>query len=380
LLATAFGASPAGGAEVDITANDQVDRFREALSTPGTTVRVANHVRLDLSGLQDIEIQDGVQLLGGRTPRQTGPLLFTRTRPEVLFLVRGDDVRISGLRILGPDQGVPNGPGNKRAIAANSTIELQIDHNDISGFQGVGVELRDARGRIAPVGLPRVRVHDNAIHHNQHVGKLGYGVAVKDGSFAWIERNVFDYNRHAIEGDGDPATGYLAYDNLVLPGGGKHKWYPIYGWAYTHQFDMHGSRHCGAGSLFSDALYNCGSAGHHIDIRHNAFWYTAGTAVKIRGTPQGQRPCGATVYYNTFSHGRIGSAVKWTQRGTCQAGNKVGFKFRIRPCDVNGDGVVDNFLATGRHWWYQHARQLHWTFIRRTLNVPTGCPAPQPGI
>ncbi|HVE67515.1 MAG TPA: hypothetical protein VNB64_02930 [Solirubrobacteraceae bacterium] len=124
------------------------------------------------------------------------------------------------------------------------------------------MELRDvAEDRIAPTGPPRVRVHDNYIHHNRRYGRDGYGIAVKDGSFAWIERNVFDFNRHAIEGDGDPETGYVAYDNLVLRGGGEHRRFPIYGWDHTHQFDMHGTRTCGIGHL------NCGVGGHHIDIR-----------------------------------------------------------------------------------------------------------------
>ena len=33
-------------------------------------------------------------------------------------------------------------------------------------------------------------------------GGNGYGVAVKHGASALIERNVFDFNRHAITADG----------------------------------------------------------------------------------------------------------------------------------------------------------------------------------
>ena len=373
----AWGAAPASGAEVFIHSNNQARELRDALSTPGTTVRVGDQVRLDLSLFENIVIAEGVQLLGSRSSVRAGPLLFTRSRPEILFAVRGDDVRISGLRIRGPDFGVPNASGNKRAIASGSNVELEIDHNEISGFQGVGVELRDNDGRIAPFGLPRVRVHDNLIHHIRHVGKLGYGIAVKDGSFAWIERNVFDYNRHAIEGDGDPKTGYLAYDNLVLPNGGEHRHFPVYGWDYTHQFDMHGSRHCGIGSLFSDSLYNCGIGGHHIDIRYNSFFYARAAAVKIRGTPV-ERPCGATIYYNSFWHRSIGSAVQWTQQNVCRAANTTSVRPRVRACLIDGDGELDNFLPTGRTWWYQHSRRMHWTFIRRTRDVPANCPPPPP--
>jgi CARDB len=376
-VAGAWGAAPAGADTVYITANNQQRELRNALNTPGTIVRVGNHVRLDLSLHPSMEIQQGVQLLGGRTSEQPGPLLFTRYRPDFLFLVRGDGVRISGLRIRGPDFGVANGSGFRRGILAKDAVELEIDHNEISGFQGMGVEIKDPNGRIGTVGLPRVRVHDNFIHHIRHVGKLGYGIAVKDGAFVWIERNVFDYNRHAIEGDGDPATGYLAYDNLVLARGGEHRRIPIYGWVYTHQFDMHGSSNCGISSLFSDSVWNCGTGGHHIDIRHNSFLYTRAAAVKIRGTPV-ERPCGATIHYNTFRHRSIGSAVQRTRRGVCRAANQLGYTPRVRACLIDGDDQLDNFLPTGRTWWYQHSRRMHWTFIRRTTDVPANCPPPPP--
>ena len=43
-----------------------------------------------------------------------------------------------------------------------------------------------------------VRIHHNFIHHNQQDGTDGYGVAVVNRAYALIEKNVFDYNRHAI--------------------------------------------------------------------------------------------------------------------------------------------------------------------------------------
>ena len=54
----------------------------------------------------------------------------------------------------------------------------------------------------------------------------GYGVSVTHGAYALIERNVFDYNRHAIIGGGETGTGYLAYRNLVLEHGGEHEHRP----------------------------------------------------------------------------------------------------------------------------------------------------------
>jgi hypothetical protein len=169
----------------------------------------------------------------------------------------------------------------------------------------------------------------------------------------------------------------VAYDNLVLPHGGEHRHVRVYGWVYTHQFDMHGTKNCGFFSIFSDALYNCGIGGHHIDIRHNSFLYTRDAAVKIRGTPVRQ-PCGATVYNNSFRHRFISSAVQQTQHGLCQAANQVGVNPRVRQCLIDGDNQLDNFLPTSRTWWYQHSRQRQWTFIQRTRDVPANCPPPPP--
>ena len=45
-----------------------------------------------------------------------------------------------------------------------------------------------------------VRIRNNYFHHNRHGDGYGYEVAVTNGSYALIERNVFDENRHAIMG------------------------------------------------------------------------------------------------------------------------------------------------------------------------------------
>ena len=50
----------------------------------------------------------------------------------------------------------------------------------------------------------------------------------------------------------------------------------------------------------------------------------------------------------------------------------------MRACLIDGDDQLDNFLPTGRHWWYQHSRRMHWTFIRRTREVPANCPPTPP--
>ena len=140
---------------------------------------------------------------------------------------------------------------------------------------------------------------------------------------------------------------------------------------------MHGQRNCGIGSLLSDSLFNCGRAGYSMDIFYNSFLYDDGPAIKLRGTPQ-RRPCGAQVVSNVFAHGRLGSAVKQTERGLCASRNLTGVNSlrRVRTCDVDGDGLLDSFLATGQTWWYASGKTQPWVFLRRSPARPTTCPAP----
>ena len=90
-----------------------------------------------------------------------------------------------------------------------------------------------------------MRVHDNYIHHNQQY-RRGLRGSRDEGAYALIEKNVFDYNRHAIKSAGDPGTGYYAHRNLVLAHGGLN-----YGGRSinTHQFDVHGTRSCSPGEV-----------------------------------------------------------------------------------------------------------------------------------
>jgi hypothetical protein len=366
------GASAAAGDVVAITSNSQIDAFRQALQTPGTTVDVADGVRLDLTNQQTFSIAAGVTLRGGRTATAPGPLLYTR-KPSSLFKIDGNQVRITGVRIGGPDLGVPGG-GYPAGISVNSHTGIEIDHNEVYGFKGEAIDIRD-KENVLGLRDHRIRVHDNWIHHNQHTGSHGYGVVVSDGGTADIERNVFDWNRHAIAGDGSNGSSYRAFDNLVLQHGGYHRWVGF--WVHTHQFDMHGQRNCGVGSIFSDSLFNCGRAGYSMDISYNTFLYDDGPAIKLRGTPQ-RRPCGALVVSNVFAHGGLGDAVEQTERGLCKSRNLTGVNSlrRVRTCDMDGEGLLDSFLATGQTWWYASGKTKPWVFLRRSPARPTTCPAP----
>ena len=220
-----------------------------------------------------------------------------------------------------------------------------------------------------------VHIHDNYIHHNQAVGGDGYGVTVGAGGYALIERNVFDWNRHAIEGDGSPDTGYVATANLVLEHGGLHRWNPFPGfWVHTHQFDMHGTEDCGVWDIFSDALANCGDAGLSMFIRQNTFFYAFDHAIKLRGTPEVGMFVGQNVFAN---HLRFSDAATQEETGLVEEpGNVYGYngKLELGSCDLDGDGVLDSFMATGVTWWYPAAARCRGRICtRRRRDCPRWC-------
>lgn len=366
---------------VYITRNDQQRLLVQAVGTPGTTVVVTNNVDMNLSGYAGIWVAAGVTLRGGRTSQTDGPRLYTTAMPDALLRIEYvDNVRITGLRLQGAEFGVGTG-GLSRGLRITAANNVLVDNNEISGWTAVGVAIDDddALNRIDPVGNPEtVKVRDNFIHHNQYEGKFGYGVALGAGASALIERNVFDWNRHAIASNGRLDTSYRAYTNLVLENGGFHKDYPIYGTSHTHQFDVHGSDSCGIIGLFNDAYYNCGYGGHSVYLRGNAFLYTAGAAFKLRGTPA-VTPTGAFLYDNVFAHGSESDAVQQTTSANIhKLGNltNINGKNELAFCDFDGDGYNDAFLATGQSWWYSSRGTRAWSYLNtsklRSFQVELG--------
>ena len=386
---------------VTITSNDQVGVFLHAIKTRWQRIEIENHVSLNLSGWSNQYIAPGVKIIGGRSPTEPGPLLFTTTFPGSLFNIgssyalpddntngildenAADHVRISGIRLQGPNMGVADKDAPvATAITVYSSINVEVDNNELYGWVDNAVSVEDPFNRINRDNYSAVWVHDNFIHHNQRTGTQGYGVVLGNTAYALIERNVFDWNRHAIAGNGSNYSGYRAYRNLVLENGGYHDTYnacDIPWWLtlvsqraaaakalcalgigpsythYTHQFDMHGQDNCGISGTFSDSVFNCGIAGYDMDIRYNSFLYTKGDAIKLRGKPQLE--LGASVISNVFAHDHIEDAVTQTETGLLLSNNLTGVnsmkELSVDVCDFNGDGATDDFLATGVTWWYR---------------------------
>ena len=257
----------------------------------GQVVYVDDKAEIDLTGKRKIVIPGGVTIASGRgRGNSQGALLYSNelaTSP--LFLAGGEKVRVTGLRLRGPDQkrrteqmrqlhkegryySIPNSDG-----IICSYPELEVDNCELWGWSHAAVFLKR--------GASKAHIHHNYIHHNQRSG-LGYGVCL-DQADALIEVNLFDFCRHHIAGTGRPGTSYEARYNLVLEN------------ANGHSFDMHGGR---------DRKDGTDIAGDSIKIHHNTFRATSVRAIVIRGRPRQS----AEIHHNWFLHPDTRRAVVQT--------------------------------------------------------------------
>jgi hypothetical protein len=380
-----------GRPTVEITQPGQNALFAEAVGVPKAVVRIAGYLDLDLSGMSDIFVASGVEIIGERTLFPKGPRLFTRSFPRHLMNIgtpeRGpsDNVRISGLRLEGGESSDPcDSAGVEEdadAIDVFSSQHIEIDHNELYRWRGSTVNIHDPAGRINKENAATAWVHDNFMHDNQHPTYCGldpfasghgggYGVSVAEGGFALIERNVFDSNRHAIAGHGSPGDGYLLYRNLFLyPGVDSEKLGFTH---YNHQIDMHGLETCGSGEHF-----NCGAAGEYMDVAWNTIVSRDSDAIQLRGIPSDPR--GMSVHNNVFAQSHD-SALTQTQTGLHDDGGNYFYNGKIDlakefsttdrgTCDFDRDGINDAFAATGVTWWYFSSLVGHYVYLNQSSGI-----------
>ena len=255
----------------------------------GQVVRIPGDTVIDMTSLIYIEklafeVPAGVTLAGDRGIDGAEGALLTSDALDtpVMLRAQGDGVRITGLRIRGPNAKRyldhhrrafgKGGEGRKyyyRFPTSNGILSehdgLEVDNCEISAFGHSGILLKGGDGH---------RIHHNYIHHCQYNG-LGYGVCL-DLADALIERNLFDWNRHSIAGTGRPGTSYTARHNVEL------------GESLSHCFDMHGGR---------DRKDGTDIAGTRIVIENNTF-RARQPAVAIRGVPEDR----CEVFHNWILH------------------------------------------------------------------------------
>jgi hypothetical protein len=257
---------------------ENLDQLLDALgkAKAGQIIFIPGEVEIDCTARVYIEqlvlkIPGGVTLASNRGYKESKGALIYSDALKTTRLIRpmGPDVRITGLRIRGPNskrymdhhqRSFAEGRGHEyyykfpfsRGIEMGHS-GLEVDNCELSGFSHAAIFL--VRGE-------RHHIHHNFIHHCQYKG-LGYGVALKVAS-SLIERNLFDFNRHSIAGTGSPGCSYEARHNVEL------------GTSLSHCFDMHGGR---------DRKDGTNIAGTKILIHHNKF-RSPKLPIHIRGVPE----------------------------------------------------------------------------------------------
>jgi hypothetical protein len=214
---------------------------------------------------------------------------MTTSDGPAAIIAGGEDVRITGIRLEGPDTTTDDVDRPAYGIFSTSR-NLEVDNCELSGWSGAAVNIYRTGGSDMKTGG---YIHHNFIHHCQMDG-LGYGVVVNEGAVCLIEANFFDYCRHAIAGDGRAGGGYEARYNICGPN------FPA---IYAHNFDMHGKPDpSGSGTI----------AGDTIHIHHNSFMATGPETsfpVFIQGVPRK----GAYIHHNLFLYTQ--SEPVWQSNG-----------------------------------------------------------------
>lgn len=303
---------PIGGGEGYqriVTGGDyEVDSFEglvEALSKArsGETVFLKGETEIDLTAEIYIDgfflqIPAGVTLAGGRGHNGSpGPVLTSDAlKTPRMIRVMGPDVRITGIRLRGPNPKQYMRHHRKSFTTEKlgsshyykfptsdgidcDTDSLEVDNCEITAFAHSGIRLRSGKNH---------RIHHNYIHHCQYHG-LGYGIS-HDKSLSVIEYNLFDSNRHSIAGTGAAECEYAARHNIEL------------GAASSHCFDMHGGR---------DRKDGTNIAGGKIEVSYNTFLVPDQRGVVIRGEPV--ESC--EVFRNWFVyHNELAKAVRGETR------------------------------------------------------------------
>jgi hypothetical protein len=287
--------------DIFATATTPAELIDALAATPsGKIVFIPETANIDISGYHNVTIPAGVTLAGNRGQAGSpGGRIFwkrllsdppgdTNRSTQTMVYIAGNNTRITGLRLEGPDMTSDDvgGENNLRyAITLTNWKGLEVDNNEIYGWSGAGV-LQDTwdegvtTGGLssAEIGSGVLYVHHNYIHHCQASGR-GYGVAVYQNGAALIKGNLFDYTRHAVCSDGWPNSGYEASYNVHL------------GHSTDHVFDVHGYSY--GGNIIAGTL---------VKIHHNTVYAPVPSSVPwsvaIRGVPQQQ----VSVTFNDFPY------------------------------------------------------------------------------
>jgi hypothetical protein len=271
-----------------VTTNSEL---RTALNSAvaGQVVFIPSTANIDISGEPSFSIPGGVILAGDRGNNGSLGGRIYRTRSGYFakgsFVVGGDDVRITGLRIEGADsvEGEDLGDNVNAAIISTNKNNLEVDNCEIYYWSYAGIAFENS-GPGDWYGY----VHHNYIHHC-HAKGYGYATVVGFGNVL-IEANLYDYTRHAVSGYGGEGETYEARYNIH----GSH--------CIDTVFDVHAAGQNWAtwdGHTPSGRLYK---------IHHNTVENTGDYSLMYIGIPTE----GMYIYNNRFARG-INPYSGWTR-------------------------------------------------------------------
>lgn len=242
----------------------------------GDIIFINSNANIDLSNTQ-VRIPAGVTLASDRGySGSTGAKIFQTASvggyDGAPLLTNGPGVRITGLRIEGPDMTSAFYSPNIIGVVSGYD-NTEIDNCEIYGWgSGTAVLIYGPTGggKADASGY----IHHNYIHHNQMNGMgVGYGVLVTENSKVLVEGNYFDYNRVDIVTTGRANDSYEARYNIVGPDK-LPPTAPGYG--------------IGMGSIYWNNTQGIPMSANLIVIHHNTFQLNANPSVGLEGiSPKG---------------------------------------------------------------------------------------------
>lgn len=265
----------------------------------GQVIFISGNAVIDLTGENKIRIPHGITLASdrGHNRAQGGVLKTDLHGVSPLLRINGNNVKITGLRLSGPDTAVYYNITEKtQSITSIDLAKLKKEKDDYQvkkdalprstgiAIEGANVEIynceiygwTNAAIQVSSSAKNTV-VHHNYIHHNQHFG-LGYGVLLYKAA-AKITANLFDYNNHSVTGTGHVGTSFEVVNNIFKE---NH----IRAWP----IDMHGG---------GDRKDGTDIAGDSFIVRNNDFYLHFGRpGINIRGVPQQE----SKIYDNKFTY------------------------------------------------------------------------------
>ncbi|HBN85960.1 MAG TPA: hypothetical protein DDZ89_19205, partial [Clostridiales bacterium] len=192
------------------TADELVDALKKVKS--GDTIFVNGEAKIDMTDFcmaenYVITLPDNVILASDRGYEGSkGGMIYTtaiRSRP---LIQAGNNVRITGLVIQGPDPMIRDWKNKAMGTGISSENDgLTVDNCEISGFNDASVKLSGGENHV---------IRYNYIHHNRSIN-AGHGVFIQ-GATALIENNLFNYNRNSVAGTHTQGTGLEVRNNIFL--------------------------------------------------------------------------------------------------------------------------------------------------------------------